>query len=175
MKTWLGNTLKSAGTLAIMLLAFYAFRGWYMTPSVADGEAAKDFSATLADGTEFELSSLRGQYVLLHFWGSWCGPCRRQNPELVKLVRRLNGKLVPVSIAIERNEKSWQAAIKRDGLYWPHHILDRTSNLKFLNGPISDLYGVNQVPTDFLLDPTGKVVAVNPGFGEIINVLADAR
>lgn len=171
MKTWLGKTIKNFGFFALVLAAAFWFRNWYMTPNVAAGEPAKDFTALALNGKEFSLQDLQGRYVLLHFWGSWCGPCRRQNPLLVETAKQLGNKLVPVSIAIERDSSRWQAAIKRDGLFWPHQVMDKTSNIKFLNGPLSDLYGVNQVPTEFLLNPAGEVIATNPSFQEIIQAV----
>ena len=157
--------------LVILLLAvvgFYVGRKLYFKPSVIQGDQAPNFTAQMIDNQAFELAQLEGSYVLLDFWGSWCGPCRGQNKHLVPLMRKLTGKITPVSIGIERDSNRWQAAIRKDDLYWPNHIMDATSNLKFLDGPISDLYGVNQVPTDILLDPTGKVLAINPSFQSII-------
>lgn len=171
MKTLLGKLFSGTGLFVLMLLGAYLFRSWYMTPDVSGGEMAENFSATAINGEEFSLEELRGDYVMLQFWGSWCGPCRHENPELVKTVTRLNGKLIPVSIAIEKDSTRWQNAIRQDGLNWPHHVMDKTTNTKFLNGPISDLYGVNSVPTDFLIDPEGRVVGVNLPFEEVLKIV----
>ena len=171
MKTSLGKLIRK--TLEFLLIAggFFLFRSWYMTPDVSGGELAENFAATTLDGQTFNLEDLRGNYVLLQFWGSWCGPCRQQHPELVKTIAELNGQLIPVSIAIETDSTRWQRAIRQDGLRWPHHVMDKTTNTKFLNGPISDLYGVNSVPTDFLIDPEGRVVGVGLSFQEIVSMI----
>jgi len=171
MKKWLGKLFSTALPIIIAFILFPYIKDWYMTPSVAGGDSSKEFTATILGGKELQLSDLRGQYVLLHFWGSWCGPCRGQNQQLVPLMRRLEGKIAPVSIAIERDSNRWLAAIRKDDLYWPNQIMDATNSLKFLNGPISNLYGVNQVPTDILLDPAGRVVAINPSFQSIIEAV----
>lgn len=171
MKTWLGKVLKQIGPVVLIAGGFLLFRTWYMTPSLSGGERAENFTATLISGEKFSLDDLRGNYVLLQFWGSWCGPCRQQNPELVKTVEQLNGKLIPVSIAIETDSTRWQNALRKDGLNWPTHIMDKTTNTRFLNGPISDLYGVNSVPTDFLIDPEGRIVGVNLPFEEVKRIV----
>lgn len=176
MKTLLGKQ-RLLGFLMplLILLGAYFFQVWYFTPSASPGEAAPDFSAQLIDGSQFRLSDYRNQPVLLHFWGSWCGPCRRQNQELVKLVQERGDEFTVISIAIEQNEARWKQAIAKDQLNWREHIMDATSNLRFLDGPISDLYGVNQVPTEFLLDANGQLVATNPTFNEIRQYLNNAR
>ncbi len=176
MKTSLGKS-KIIGWLIPLLLVggFYLARHWYFTPSANDGELAPDFTAQILDGSEVSLSDFRGQPVLLHFWGSWCGPCRRQHPELVKLVNERREEFKVLSIAIEQDEERWKRAIAKDRLNWVEHTMDATSSLRFLNGPISDLYGVNEVPTEFLLDADGHLVATNPTFAEIRQFLDNAR
>jgi thiol-disulfide isomerase/thioredoxin len=159
----------------LIVLAVVGFRYWYFTPSAGAGKLAPDFEAVTLSGEDFKLTDYRGQPTLLHFWGSWCGPCRQQNPNLVDLAKATSGALQIVSIAIEKDRKRWEAAIEKDGLFWPAQIMDATTNLKFLNGPISDLYGVNQVPTEFLLDKDGRVVLTNPSPEQIRKFLKDAR
>lgn len=176
MKIWLGKFLRNGGLMLLGLLIAWAFRTWYMRPNFSAGELAADFSATCLDGSSFQLSHFRGQYVLLHFWGSWCGPCRRLNPALAETIRSLGlEKIRPISIAIERDSSRWRAAIEQDGLFWPQQLMDATQSQRFLNGPISNLYGVNQVPSEFLIDPKGYIVAYNPSLNEIRQILQDAR
>lgn len=141
----------------ILLAAYFGGRAWYFTPSVGSEELATDFTAVRADGQSFSLSDLRGGYVLLDFWGSWCGPCRRESPALVAL----QDKVTIVSIAIEKDSSRWQRARTQDARLWPYQVMDKTESLKFLGGEVASLYGVNQVPTNFLIDPDGYVVRVN--------------
>lgn len=177
MKTSPGNRSKWMGYLLplLLVLAVIGFRYWYFTPVAAAGVLAPDFRAVTLSGAEFSLSSYRGKPTLLHFWGSWCGPCRRQHPELVALAKAAGEELQIVSVAIEKDRQRWEAAIQKDGLFWSAQIMDATTSLKFLNGPISDLYGVNQVPTEFLLDQHGRVVLTNPTPSEIQQFLENAR
>lgn len=153
--------------LALIGLAFL-FRLWYFQPNFSAGEPAADFSGKLLDGSSFQLSQLEGQYVLLDFWGSWCGPCRAKSPELRALNQEAGDKLQIVSVGVERNAEHWKKAMQQDGRDWPYQIMDETNSLKFLNGPISDLYGVNQVPTHFLINPAGEVIGVDLAWNEIL-------
>jgi thiol-disulfide isomerase/thioredoxin len=156
---------------SIVLVLTVGFRIWYFTPAVAPLSPAKDFTATAPNGQEFSLKDLRGQYVLLDFWGSWCAPCRRESPHLVDLNDAYPDKLNIVSVAIERDSAAWQRARAQDARLWPLQAMDQSSSLRFLNGPISDLYGVNQVPTHFFINPEGLVLGINLPFEEIRQIL----
>lgn len=151
----------------ILLAAWFGGRAWYFSPAFGEEDQAADFSAVRADGESFQLSDLKGQYVLLDFWGSWCGPCRRESPELAALNSATQGQLTIVSIAIERDSSAWRRAIAQDGRDWPQQVMDQTASLKFLGGEVASLYGVNQVPTNFFIDPNGKIIGVNLPLSEI--------
>lgn len=144
----------------------------YMLSSPANKslKPAPEFSGQLMDGSEFSLSDLRGDYVLLDFWGSWCPPCRKENPKLAALYNKYGGQdFEIVSVALEKNDKGWQKAIKKDQLNWPYHIL-RTSRLVAAD-PLALRYQVSDLPTKFLIDPKGKIISVNPSFEEIMTTL----
>lgn len=131
-----------------------------------NGKQAPDFSASLIDGSGFQLSDLQGSYVLLDFWGSWCPPCRRDNPNLVALHQQFHNQSYKdasnfevVTIALEKNERRWKKAAEKDGFTWKHQIV---KTAKFvLTDPIARKYGVKDVPTKFLIDPTGKIIGMN--------------
>jgi thiol-disulfide isomerase/thioredoxin len=157
------NLKKSLFLLAALILIF-AGKYWYLSPKYTEGEDIPSFSAPLTDGSTFELSSLKGKYVLLQFWASWCGPCRKENPLLVELYRDLRGKnLEMVSVALENNATSWQKAIVADGLNWPNQILQQGG----FDAPLAKLYSVRQIPTLYLLGPDQKVLLTNPSPAEV--------
>lgn len=156
--------------IALILILGYTAKVVYQMPKYDSGEQATDFSAVLADGSSFQLSSLRGNYILLDFWGSWCGPCRSENPMLVALYEETRGKAYTgasgfqiVSVAIETNRDRWQRAVEQDGLRWKFHIaeFDRFSS------PLAKLYGVREIPTKYLIGPDGNILLVNPQIEEI--------
>ena len=132
------------------------------------GDNAPNFEATLVDGTEFQLSDLRGQYVLLDFWGSWCGPCRRENPNLVQFYKDHKDEVTIVSIALEKNNDYWKHAIMKDGLEWKYHIVER---FVFTSG-IAKKFGVSAIPTKILISPEGIILEAE-SFEEIAEIIKD--
>ena len=157
--------------VSLLLLLFAGGAYWYWkVPKYGDGELAPDFTATKPDGSSLTLSEFKGQYVLLDFWGSWCPPCRKENPALVKLYDKYKASAFKdakaftiVSVAIETNPKAWQAAIARDGLSWPNHV----SAVARFKDPVAQLYGVREIPTKYLIGPAGNVISVNQSVAEI--------
>lgn len=123
--------------------------------AVKVGMEAPDFTLPDPNGKMISLKSLRGKYVLLDFWASWCGPCREENPNVVKAFQQFKGKNFTVlGVSLDKTKDQWLAAIAKDGLTWNH-----VSDLKFWDSSVVPLYGINAIPTNFLLDPQGKVIA----------------
>ncbi|RMG73568.1 MAG: TlpA family protein disulfide reductase, partial [Bacteroidetes bacterium] len=115
----------------MLVAGFYLGRYLYFLPKQDAGQQAPDFGARLHTGQDFQLSQLRGQYVLLDFWGSWCGPCRAESPAMRELYHRYAQRkdatgagFTIVSIGVEKDRARWLAAIAADGRDWPYHILD---------------------------------------------------
>jgi thiol-disulfide isomerase/thioredoxin len=163
----------STKNLLLFLAAVIVFeigRYFYFKPKYVSGDDTMSFTATLFNGEKFELSSLRGNYVLLDFWGSWCGSCRKENPLLSALYYKYNDKKFNdasnfeiVSIGIEKSKDNWVNAIKKDGLNWKYHILQDQN----FDSEIPRLFGVKEIPTKYLLDTEGKVIMTNPSAEEI--------
>lgn len=150
----------------ITLVLVWKFR----KPENNQGKQAPEFTAQLQDGSEFSLSDLRGKYVLLDFWGSWCPPCRRDNPNLVELYDQYNSRgFEIVSVAIEKNEKTWSKAISKDRLDWPYHIL-RTSRMVATDA-LALKYQVSDLPSKFLIDPRGQIIGTNLNKAETMGIL----
>ncbi len=168
---------KILSALLVVLILAYAGYKLYLMPKFGNGAAIPEISADLLNGEEFRLSDLKGSFVLLDFWGSWCGPCRRDNPNLVALYETFNGQNFKqakgfeiVNVAIETSEKSWKRAIEKDGLSWKYHILQND----LFKSPIAKEFGVREIPTKYLLNPKGEIIAVNPNKQEVTEVLQKA-
>jgi thiol-disulfide isomerase/thioredoxin len=108
------------------------------------------------EGKEIKLSSLRGKYVLIDFWASWCGPCRQENPNVVRLYNKYKDKGFTVfSVSLDKEAKAWKQAIISDGLVWPNHV----SDLLHWNSPMPALYGFNGIPHTVLVNKEGNIIA----------------
>lgn len=123
----------------------------------AIGEMAPDFTQNDPDGKPVKLSDFRGKYLLVDFWASWCGPCRMENPNVVKTYNEFKDKnftILGVSLDRENGRDAWLKAIEKDQLTW-HHV----SDLKFWNNEAAKLYMVRAIPDNFLIGPDGRIVA----------------
>jgi peroxiredoxin len=123
------------------------------------GAMAPVFTQNDINDIPVKLSDFRGKYVLVDFWASWCGPCRAENPNVVKAYTQYKGKNFTVlGVSLDRPGKkdAWLAAIKADGLEWT-----QVSDLKFWDNAVAKQYGIRAIPQNFLIDPAGKIVGKN--------------
>ncbi|WP_460585148.1 TlpA family protein disulfide reductase [Hymenobacter arcticus] len=128
--------------------------------SMVAGERAPDFTLPDAQGHPLTLSTLRGRYVLLDFWASWCAPCRAANPALLAAYRRYHDHapgFTILSVSVDEQPAAWQRAVTQDALPWPQ-VLDRQG----LQGPTGRGYQLVGVPATYLLDPDGRIMTTAP-------------
>ncbi|MES2827062.1 MAG: TlpA disulfide reductase family protein [Bacteroidota bacterium] len=123
------------------------------------GEQFKDFVSTTPEGKELSLKEVVGnnKYTLVDFWASWCGPCRKENPNVVKTFNDFKGKgFTVLSVSLDDDAAKWKAAIEKDGMPWYH-----VSSLKGWKEPAATLYNIRAIPQNVLVDSKGKIVATN--------------
>lgn len=129
------------------------------------GDKAPDIDLKDPDGNTIKLSSLKGYMVLIDFWAAWCGPCRRENPNVVKAYQDFKDKKMKggkkgfkvYSVSLDRNMSDWKNAIEQDGLIWKEHV----SDLKWWSSAAAQTYKINSIPSNYLIDGDGIIIAKN--------------
>ncbi|MEE2700233.1 MAG: TlpA disulfide reductase family protein [Bacteroidota bacterium] len=128
------------------------------------GEKAPELAYNNPKGKVMKLSALKGKLVLIEFWASWCGPCRRENPNLVSLYQKYskknfkNGKGFEIySLSLDSKQEAWVKAINKDQLFWQYHV----SDLGGWQSEGSRKYGVSSIPSNVLIDGDGIIIAKN--------------
>lgn len=142
------------------------------------GAKAPTFTAQTQAGQSLSLAQLKGKLILLDFWGSWCVPCRKEHPQLVKLYETYYDKKLKkaeqftiISVALEQDSVNWKKAIQKDQLSWPFQVMESISTLDEVSTPIAKRFGVEQVPSRFLINEKGVIVGMDQSIDQLEKVL----
>lgn len=151
--------------IPLLLFIFSTQRDhYYQRSDLKVGSLAPEIVIQDPNKDTLRLSSLKGKIVLLDFWASWCPPCRRANPEIVKVYDKYHSKGFDIfSVSLDKNKAAWLKAIEKDKLIWKNHV----SELKGWDSEILDVYDITGIPTSFILDREGKITAIDIHPGDI--------
>jgi thiol-disulfide isomerase/thioredoxin len=148
--------------IIIAICSFYLYSE-YKKPIVHSGELAPDFEFKI-ENLSYKLSQFRNKWILIHFWGSWCGPCREKNKDLVALYNHFQNKKFKdadsfeiISLGIESKKQAWLNAIVQDQLNWKFHF----SHVNSFNCSIAKKYGIKEIPATILINPKGQISFIN--------------
>ncbi len=151
--------------ISIAFIGTFSFFGAWAQPST--GDMAPEVILSNTNGEPVSLQSFKGKVVLIDFWASWCGPCRYSNKRMAPVYEKYKPNGFEIfAISIDENKNAWKKAIAADNIHWI-----QVNDAGGWQAPVAQKWGIDQIPTSFLLDKEGRVVAIDPSEEKLISLL----
>ena len=167
---------KILNVLLVIAVALLIYNVVLKKPNVEHGVKAPTIQTELIDGSSFSIDDLEGNYVLVDFWASWCGPCIKDSPKVVGLYNKFHGKSFKdaknfevVSVALEKKPDRWQKMADRFGFAWKYQIVDVVQFVRLSS--FASAYDVSNIPSKFLINPEGNIIGVDLSAEEMDRLL----
>jgi thiol-disulfide isomerase/thioredoxin len=164
-------------SLLLIVAGVFFYRLFFSNAEIRVGSKAPAIEGTLISGETFNSEELKGDYLLIDFWGTWCGPCIKEIPKLKALYDSYSSarfedgsKFEIVSIALEKSDKYAKQIIEKRGMDWPFHIIDISQFV--LLSKHAQQFGVTELPANFLLNPNGEIMAINQPLEQVGQILS---
>ena len=164
--------------IAIFALGIFAMAKFDKKQDIKQDQIAPEISLKSPQGITQNLSALRGNYVLVKFWASWCLPCRRENQKIVPVYRKLsentyenNAKLFLYGVSIDKDSVAWRKSITNDKLFWPHQVID----LNGWDSKVTKQWGVTSIPANFLVNPKGMIIGKNVDILDVDSIIRSQK
>lgn len=153
-----------------LIIGLFLFSAGLPAQKLLPNDEAPEISLPSPDGQIISLSSLKGKLVLIDFWASWCGPCVKEQPELKKLYEKFSasGDFEILGVSLDRKKENWENAIQKFEINWP-----QISDLKYWMSPVTEIYDINDLPYNVLVDKAGKMIAFDLHAQELEDFIAD--
>lgn len=156
------------------IIVFALIQKPWSSKQLIRGAAIPDAQIQMLDGSQRHFHEFQGHYLLIEFWGSWCAPCRQDNPNLVRIYQQFKDMAQNedlafeiVSISVEKQLTDYQLAVQQDQLNWPYQSVILDPSLSFKDNQLLKQFDIEKIPTRFLINPKSRIVMVNPSIEEL--------
>lgn len=164
--------------LLAVIIGLFVYNTFFADTEVIAGNPAPAFVTENIHGEKIDLADYKGKYVMIDFWGSWCPPCRKEFPQLIEFHNKYKNRqftnasgIEIITVALEKNDKTWRKVAEKAGFSWRNQVVDVTKFVRLSS--LATTFNVTDVPSKFLINPKGEILASNVKFEVFDKILSD--